>query len=62
MFTMLYVLLFALWVFLLDRTIRKGPQEHSIGETAGGASPVASAISARAAHEQAAEDQPERSS
>jgi cytochrome d ubiquinol oxidase subunit I len=49
MFGLIYTLLFALWVFLLDRAIRQGPVpiESSSTATAGDAM---SAITARAAH------------
>jgi cytochrome d ubiquinol oxidase subunit I len=50
MFGLIYALLFALWLFLLDRAIRKGPApvEATAPEAAGG--DALSAITARAAH------------
>jgi hypothetical protein len=45
------VLLFALWVFLLDRTIRQGPQEHAAGESAESDHPLADVFAARAKHD-----------
>ena len=51
MFTALYMLLFVLWVFLLDRAIRQGPQTHSAAGSTAGHNPVASAIAARAKHD-----------
>jgi cytochrome d ubiquinol oxidase subunit I len=51
MFGLVYLLLFALWVFLLDRAIRKGPDDGQVAppDLTGGS---LAAVTARAAHEQ----------
>lgn len=48
MFAALYALLFALWVYLLDRTIRRGPAPME--EARGGARGLLPAMTARAAY------------
>jgi cytochrome d ubiquinol oxidase subunit I len=50
MFGLIYVLLFALWVFLLDRAIRRGPESVGVSELSGAGDDAVSAITARAAH------------
>jgi cytochrome d ubiquinol oxidase subunit I len=54
MFGLIYVLLFALWVFLLDRAIRRGPESEyaDVPEPSGSGDAALSAITARAAHGQ----------
>ena len=59
MFGLIYVLLFALWVFLLDRAIRRGPESVGVPEPSGSGDDALSAITARAAHGQSA-GQPQR--
>ncbi len=51
MFGVTYLLLFALWVFLLDRTIRRGPEAVVAGGPIGAGDGAAAAITARAAHD-----------
>jgi cytochrome d ubiquinol oxidase subunit I len=51
MFGLIYVLLFALWVFLLDRAIRRGPEPVGVSEPSGSGDGSLSAITARAAHD-----------
>jgi cytochrome d ubiquinol oxidase subunit I len=50
MFCLIYALLFALWVFLLDRAIRQGPQAVPEAPEPGGPDSALSAIAARASH------------
>jgi cytochrome d ubiquinol oxidase subunit I len=50
MFGLLYVILFILWVFLLDRAIRKGPQELAPEESPQPDHPVVSSAAALASH------------
>jgi cytochrome d ubiquinol oxidase subunit I len=58
MFGLVYILLFALWVFLLDHAIRKGPDDAPIAvdEQSGGTLAV---LTARAAHERSNGDENE---
>ncbi|MHB8971921.1 MAG: cytochrome ubiquinol oxidase subunit I [Pirellulaceae bacterium] len=50
MFGLLYLLLFTLWVFLLDRAIRRGPEPDDVSELLPTGEDTLSAITARAAH------------
>jgi hypothetical protein len=50
MFGLIYALLFALWVFLLDRAIRKGPGPSEAAPAAPTDGDAMLAITARAAH------------
>lgn len=59
MFCLIYVLLFALWVFLLDRAIRRGPEPVGAGVPTGAEDGAVAAITARAAHDSAAGGLPE---
>jgi cytochrome d ubiquinol oxidase subunit I len=54
MFGVIYVLLFALWVFLLDRAIRRGPETAGVPVVSGADHGTSSAITARAAHDRSA--------
>jgi cytochrome d ubiquinol oxidase subunit I len=54
MFGVIYVLLFALWVFLLDRAIRRGPETAGVPVVSGADHATSSAITARAAHDRSA--------
>jgi hypothetical protein len=51
MFGVIYALLFALWVFLLNRTIQRGPQPVEAAEGPPTEGDALAAITARAAHE-----------
>jgi cytochrome d ubiquinol oxidase subunit I len=50
MFGFIYALLFALWVFLLDRAIRQGPQPVDAAAGQAGGGDVLAVIASRAAH------------
>jgi hypothetical protein len=50
MFALIYILLFALWVFLLDKAIRQGPDMALAGSEPSPDEGAISAITARAAH------------
>ncbi len=52
MFGLVYALLFTLWVFLLDRAIRQGPQLADVKERSSSGRNTASVIAARASHDQ----------
>ncbi len=52
MFSLIYAVLFALWVFLLDRAIRQGPHDDSLGTEHTSIGDAISAVTARASHGQ----------
>jgi cytochrome d ubiquinol oxidase subunit I len=52
MFGLIYSLLFALWVFLLNRAIQQGPEAVAAAALHPAAGDAVSAITARAAHDQ----------
>ena len=59
MFGLVYALLFALWVFLLDRAIAQGPAAVDVMTGRPTGDEVLSAITARAAHHPSGEGAPE---
>jgi cytochrome d ubiquinol oxidase subunit I len=54
MFGLIYLLLFVLWVFLLDRAIRQGPESSKTGVEAAETSTL-SAVAARVSHDESRE-------
>jgi hypothetical protein len=50
MFGLIYAILFALWIFLLDRAIRRGPAIGSAVAASGERGDAMAALAARAAH------------
>jgi cytochrome d ubiquinol oxidase subunit I len=52
MFLVLYTLLFALWVFLLNRTIQAGPEPTPVVESGPSDGPVWPTIAARVRHQE----------